>query len=46
MGMPPAASIRDEIQEKESLTLRDIKRSENQLIVWLTPEKDKKELVD
>lgn len=46
MGMPPAASIRDEIQEKEILILRDIKRSENQLIVWLTHEKDKKEFVE
>lgn len=36
---------RGEIQEKEILCLRDIKRSGNQLIVWLTQEKDKQELL-
>ena len=36
---------RGEIPEKEILCLRDIKRSGNQLMVWLTQEKDKQELL-
>lgn len=36
---------RGEIQEKEILCLRDVKRLGNQLIMWLTQEKDKQELL-
>lgn len=33
LGMPLAASVKGEIQEKETLILKDVKRSENHLLV-------------